>query len=341
MDIDALSGSFLSFRPEGLFCPPGNFFIDPLRPAPYAVISHAHSDHARAGHGLVQATPETIAIMKARLGEGSAGSFVEMPLREKRRLGEVDVTLFPAGHVLGSAQVLLEWHGIRLVFSGDYKCSPDPTCAAFELVPCDIFITEATFGLPVFRHPSVEQEIARLINSLRQSPDRWHLVGAYALGKAQRVIAELRRAGYDAPIFLHGATERVCDVYRSAGVELGDLRPASAESVRGASPGIVICPPSALGDRWSRKFGDAVHAMASGWMQVKGRVRQRGVELPLIISDHADWPELTGTLRATGAREIWITHGQESALMRWCELEGISARPLHILGFDDEEEAGA
>lgn len=328
--------ALLSLRPEGLYCPPGDFFIDPLRAVPRALISHAHADHARPGHGEVHATPETIAIMKVRMGARAAQSFAPLPLRIARAIGEVGVTLFPAGHVLGSAQILLEWRGLRLVFSGDYKRIVDPTCAPFEVVPCDIFITEATFGLPVFKHPSVDEEIKRLLASRERWPERWHLVGAYALGKAQRVIAELRRAGYGEPIYLHGAVEKLCRLYEAQGVSLGALLPANIDAMRNAAPGIVICPPSALGDRWSRKFGDAVRAMASGWMQVKGRVRQRGVEMPLIISDHADWPDLLRTIRETGAREIWITHGQEEALLRWCALAQINARPLHLLGYEGE-----
>jgi putative mRNA 3-end processing factor len=325
--------------PEGLHCPPGDFFIDPLRPAARALITHGHSDHARAGHGDVMSTHATAAIMRARLGENAAARFHALNYGETIRVGEVDVTLLPAGHILGSAQALLEWRGLRIVVSGDYKRDADPTCAAFEPVRCHVFVTEATFGLPVFRHPPPRDEIDKLRGSMRRFPERWHIVGAYALGKAQRVIAEMRAAGDDRPIHLHGAAMKLCELYESFGVRLGALTPASADAAKLAPPGLAICPPSALQDRWSQKFGDSVRGMASGWMQVKGRVRQRGVELPLILSDHADWDDLQATILDTGAEEIWITHGQEDALMRWCELRGIAARPLNLVGYEGEEEA--
>ena len=327
----------LVLRPEGLCCPPGDFLIDPLRPAARAVITHGHSDHARAGHDEVICTDATAAIMRARLGERAAERFRTLRYGEKVRIGEVDVTLSPAGHVLGSAQVLLEWRGLRMVFSGDYKRDPDPTCAPFEPIRCHVFITEATFGLPVFRHPPPGDEVEKLRASMARAPQRWHVIGAYALGKAQRLVAEMRAAGDDRAILMHGAAMKVCELYEHFGVRLGALEQASAESAKSAAPGVVICPPSALQDRWSQKFGDAVRGMASGWMQIKGRARQRGVELPLILSDHADWPDLQQTIFDTGADEVWITHGQEDALMRWCELRGLFARPLNLAGYEGEE----
>ncbi|MCW2282384.1 putative mRNA 3-end processing factor [Rhodoblastus acidophilus] len=324
-------------RPEGLFCPPGDFFIDPLRPAARAVITHGHSDHARAGHDEVICTEPTAAIMQARLGEGAAGRFHALRYGEKIRIGEVEVTLAPAGHVLGSAQVLLEWRGLRIVFSGDYKRDPDPTCAAFEPIRCHVFITEATFGLPVFRHPPPGDEVDKLRLSMARAPERWHVIGAYALGKAQRLVAEMRATGDERAVLMHGAAMKICELYKNFGVKLGALEPASAESTKSSAPGLVICPPSALQDRWSQKFGDAVRGMASGWMQIKGRARQRNVELPLILSDHADWPDLQQTILDTGAEDIWITHGQEDALMRWCETRGLCARPLNLHGYEGEE----
>ncbi|MCW2273148.1 ligase-associated DNA damage response exonuclease [Rhodoblastus acidophilus] len=324
-------------RPEGLFCPPGDFLIDPLRPAARAVITHGHSDHARPGHDEVICTEATAAIMQARLGERAAGRFSTLRYGEKVRIGEVDVTLVPAGHVLGSAQVLLEWRGLRIVFSGDYKRDADPTCAPFEPVRCHVFITEATFGLPVFRRPPPGDELEKLRLSMARAPERWHVVGAYALGKAQRLVAEIRAAGDDRAIAMHGAAIKICELYQNFGAKLGALEPASAESTKSSAPGLVICPPSALQDRWSQKFGDAVRGMASGWMQIKGRARQRNVELPLILSDHADWPALQQTILDTGAEEIWITHGQEDALMRWCDLRGLFARPLNLHGYEGEE----
>ncbi|MEJ0060187.1 MAG: ligase-associated DNA damage response exonuclease [Terricaulis sp.] len=324
----------------GLCCPEGDFHIDPTRPVDRAIITHGHSDHARAGHGRVLATPETLAIMEERYGRDFAGSTQSLAYGEQLKLGSVDVKLVPAGHVLGSAQVVVEAGGGRAVCSGDYKRRRDPTCAPFEVVPCDIFISEATFALPVFRHPEAEDEIAKLLRSVEAHPERAHLVGAYALGKAQRVITLLREAGYEKPIYIHGAMQKLCDLYERFGVALGELKPATIESskkdqFRGA---IVICPPSAIQDRWSRRFPDPVDCFASGWMSVKQRAKQRGVELPLVISDHADWDELITTIKEIAPGELWITHGRDDALARWAELEGIVARPLHLVGYEDENE---
>ncbi|MGE0595962.1 MAG: ligase-associated DNA damage response exonuclease [Hyphomonadaceae bacterium] len=326
--------------PAGLCCPLGDFHIDPVRPVERAIITHGHSDHARAGHGRVLATPETLAIMEERYGADFAGERQAIGYGDTLRQGDVSVRLVPAGHVLGSAQVVVEAGGARAVCSGDYKRRRDPTCAAFEPVPCDVFISEATFALPVFRHPEPEHEIAKLLRSVAANPERAHLVGAYALGKAQRVICLLREAGYLEPIYIHGAMQRLCDLYQRHGVDLGDLRPATLKSgERDAFKGaIVICPPSAMADRWSRRFPDPVDCFASGWMSVKQRAKQRGVELPLVISDHADWDELTSTVKEMAPGELWITHGRDDALARWAEIEGVKARPLHLVGYEDENE---
>lgn len=324
--------------PEGLWCEPGQFHIDPPVPVGRAVITHGHADHARGGHGAVLATPETLAIMAERYGADFAAETQALTYGERINTNGVDVTLVPAGHVLGSAQVVLEWRGLKMVASGDYKRRADPTCTAFQPVPCDVFITEATFGLPVFRHPPAEQEIARLLQSVERFPERAHLVGAYALGKAQRVIRLLRDDGYDRPIFVHGAMERLNALYERFGVALGPLKPATA-GVRSDFAGqIVVAPPSALADRWSRRFPDPVVALASGWMRIRARARQRGVELPLILSDHADWDELTATLSELAPSEVWITHGREDALSRWAELNGLNARALNLVGYDDEDD---
>ncbi|MEW6017983.1 MAG: ligase-associated DNA damage response exonuclease [Pseudomonadota bacterium] len=326
-------------RPEGLYCAPGDFYIDPVRPVDRAVITHGHADHARAGHGAVLATPETLAIMGERYGAEFTG--VRQPLTYGERVSRdgVEVRLVPAGHVLGSAQAVVRWKGLTMVVSGDYKRRRDPTCPAFEPVPCDVFISEATFGLPVFRHPDDGAEIARLLRSVAQFPDRSHLVGAYALGKAQRIIRLLREAGWDQPIYVHGALERLNRLYEQQGVPLGPLLPATTSRKQDFAGAIVIGPPSALADRWGRRFPDPVLAFASGWMRVRARARQRGVELPLIISDHADWDELTATVDEIRPGELWITHGREEALARWAELHGVPARALALVGYDEEDEA--
>ena len=325
-------------KPEGLYCAPGDFFIDPVRPAPRAVITHGHSDHARAGHGAVLATPETLAIMAERYGAEFAETQQPVRYGETVHRGDVEITLVPAGHVLGSAQAVVRWKGLTMVVSGDYKRRRDPTCQAFEPVPCDVFISEATFGLPVFRHPPDHEEIARLLRSLEQFPERAHMVGAYALGKAQRVIRLLREAGWDKTIYVHGALERLNRLYQDHGVDLGPLAPATQAAKQDFAGQIIVAPPSALQDRWSRRFPDPVGAFASGWMRVRARARQRGVELPLVISDHADWDELTATVDEIRPGELWITHGREEALARWAELHGIKARALALVGYEEEDE---
>ncbi|MEM6712267.1 MAG: ligase-associated DNA damage response exonuclease [Pseudomonadota bacterium] len=330
---------FMTIRPQGLYCIPGNFYIDPVSPVDRAVITHGHADHARAGHGSVLATAETLTIMAIRYGANFASTTQSATLGEVIQIGDAQVSLFPAGHVLGSAQVLVEYQGHRLVASGDYKRHSDPTVTAFEVVPCDTFITEATFGLPVFRHPPGADEAAKLVRSLGVFPDRPHLVGAYALGKAQRVISEVRSTGYDGPIYLHGALQKLSEFYQSQDVDLGELRPVAGMKAKDLAGQIIVCPPGALNDRWSRQFSDGITCFASGWMRVRARARQRGVELPLVMSDHADWDDLCRTILDTGARDIWVTHGQEDGLVHWCATQGISARPLNMIGYGDDEEA--
>jgi putative mRNA 3-end processing factor len=324
--------------PAGLCCKPGGFHIDPVRPVERALITHGHSDHARPGHGAVLATQETLDMMRLRYGDNFARSTQAIAYGEQIKLGDVSIKFHPAGHVLGSAQIAVSCHGTCIVASGDYKDAPDPTCVPFEVVRCDVFITEATFGLPVFRHGDASDEIKKLLASVALFPERAHLVGAYSLGKAQRVIALLRAAGYDAPIYLHGAMEKITRYYESRGVALGELRLVKGVKKSDLAGTITLAPPSATSDIWTRRFPDPVTAFASGWMRVRARARQRGVELPLVISDHADWDGLTATIDATGAGEIWVTHGQEDALVHWCTAKGLTARPLDLVGYGDEDE---
>jgi len=324
--------------PSGVCCKLGGFYIDPTRSVERAVITHAHSDHARAGHGAVLATQETLDLMRLRCGENFAGTTQAMAYGESVNLDGAKITLHPAGHVLGSAQVAVEANGLRVVASGDYKNVADPTCAPFELVRCDLFITEATFALPVFRHGEPDADIAKLLHSLTLFPERAHLVGAYSLGKAQRVIALLRKAGYRAPIYLHGVMQNITNYYIGRGIALGELRLARGASKSNLAGTITLCPPSALNDLWTRWFPDPLAAFASGWMRVRARARQQGVALPLVISDHADWNGLIATIAATGASEIWVTHGQEDALVHWCASRGLKARPLDIVGYGEEED---
>jgi putative mRNA 3-end processing factor len=325
--------------PSGVCCRPGGFHIDPTRPVEKALITHGHSDHARAGHGAVLATQETLDVMRIRYGDNFAGSTQAISYGEILKLDGARVSFHPAGHVLGSAQIRVECNGLRVVASGDYKDVPDPTCTPFEPLRCDVFITEATFGLPVFRHHDAAGEIARLLQSVRLFPERAHLVGAYTLGKAQRVMAMLRAADYGEPVFIHGALESTTRYYQGRGIDLGQVELARDANKVELAGSIIICPPSALGDLWSRRFPDPVAAFASGWMRVRARARQRGVTLPLVISDHADWDGLTAAIAATGASEVWVTHGQEDALVHWCQTNGLKARPLDIVGYGDEEDS--
>ena len=327
--------------PAGLYCPPGEFYIDPVRPVDRAVVTHGHSDHARSGHGAVLATNQTLAIMAERYGEDFTGRRQAVAYGETTTLNGVEVKLVPAGHVLGSAQAVVTYQGLTMVVSGDYKRRRDPTCAPFEPVPCHVFISEATFGLPVFTHPPDAEEIGRLVQSLGQFPERAHLVGAYALGKAQRVIKLLREAGWERPIYVHGALERLNRLYEREGVDLGPILPTTGLKAGALGGEVAIAPPSAIQDRWSRRFADPVTAFASGWMLVKARARQRGVELPLVISDHADWPELIQTFEEVKPEELWITHGREEGLLRWAEVNGIKARALRLVGYDEEDEEAA
>jgi putative mRNA 3-end processing factor len=331
--------TWLKTTPNGLYCEPGDFYIDPVRPVARAVITHAHADHARPGHEAVLATEGTLAVMRTRMGAERAGGRQQsigygVAIKQK----DVTVTLFPAGHVLGSAQILMEYAGARAVVSGDYKRQADPTCAPFEPVPCDVFVTEATFGLPVFHHPPAADEIMRLLASVDLFPERTHVVGCYALGKCQRLIAVLRQCGYDRPIYLHGAHVAVCNTYREQGVDLGELRPATVAAKLDLQGAIVLAPPSAIADRWARRLEDPVVCMASGWMRIRQRAKVGGVELPLIISDHADWDDLLATIRDTGAPEIWVTHGAEEALIHAASAMQIRARALSLVGYGDEDE---
>ena len=318
------------------------FVIDALRKSDRVVVTHGHADHARPGHSHVIATPETLAIMAARYGENFTEKQTPLTYGESMVLGDVTIRMEPAGHVLGAAQIVIDHGGKRVVVSGDYKRKSDPTCPPFKPVACDVFVTEATFALPVFRHPEPEGEIAKLLASLKVFPERCHVIGAYSLGKAQRIIALLRQAGYQRPIYLHGAQQKLCQLYQDLGVDLGDLRPATAGEKgkpRADLAGeIVIAPPSAIADKWARRLPDPLVVMASGWMQIRQRAKQSGVEMPLILSDHADWHDLLATIDEINPGEVWVTHGREDALIRALTLKGINARALSLIGYEDDAE---
>ena len=334
---------WIEVREHGLFCGPAAAYIDPHEAVPRAIVTHGHADHARAGHGEVWGTPATLDIMRARYMEvEEGGSEHPLPYRERADLGG-GVTLWfaPAGHILGSAQAVLEYEGTRVVISGDFKRHPDPTCEPFEVVPCDVFVTEATFALPVFEHPELEHEIAKVMRALETMPERTLLIGAYALGKCQRVMLALRAGGYRDPFFLHGAQVRLVELYERHGFDFGEWErvsetpPKERDKFRGK---IVLAPPSALQDRWSRTLKDVLPTMASGWMQIRARARQRRAEMALIVSDHADWNDLIRTSLETGAPDVWITHGRVEALQHELRKHGVRAKALNLVGRDEDVE---
>ncbi|MBV8802409.1 MAG: ligase-associated DNA damage response exonuclease [Gammaproteobacteria bacterium] len=330
--------NWLTVTAKGLFCVPGKFYIDPFVPTPLALITHAHSDHARAGNEEIFATEETLEIMKIRYGSEFAANAHAVSYFQTFTINDVSITFLPAGHILGSAQIQMTYSGICVIFSGDYKRQVDPTCLPFFVQPCDVFVTEATFGLPIFSHPPIELEIKKLFQSLNTFPQRCHLIGAYVLGKCQRLIISLRNAGYNKPIYIHGAVRKLCDFYEMNGKALGTLIHVTEENAKTLAGEIVLCPPSALNDRWTRKLPNVLKAYASGWMQNRFRAKQLGIELPLIISDHADWNELLQTIHEVKAPEIWITHGNEEALLYYTVKNGLKAKALSFLHYEDEDD---
>lgn len=332
------ASQILTVTPVGLYCPAGDFHIDPLRSVGRALITHAHSDHARAGHGAVLATADTLAIMALRYGTDFTKAAQVAEYGEMADLGGINVSFHPAGHILGAAQIRLERNGFRVVVSGDYKRAADPTCLPFEPLRCEAFITESTFGLPVFRHPEAAGEVDKLLASLKLFPERTHIVGVYALGKAQRMMALLRRAGYERPIYIHGALERLTAYYEERGCAFGEVRRVVPGERARLGGEIVLCPPGAIKELWARKFPDPLTVAASGWMRVRARARQKGVELPLVVSDHADWDELRATALETGCGELWVTHGEADALVHWARQQSIEAQPLHLMGYGEEAE---
>lgn len=324
-------------RPEGLYCPAGDFHIDPWRPVPRAVITHGHGDHARVGMGEYHCVQESLPILRWRLGEQT---YHAHDYGAGFTLGDARLSLHPAGHVLGSAQLRIEAGGEVWVVSGDYKRQPDPTCAPFEVVPCDVFITEATFGLPIYRWPDTA-DVARDILAWRAECAAEGVAAVlfcYALGKAQRLLAELGLLD-DTPAWLHGAIAAGVEVYREAGIAMLPTRPIDADA-RGTDYAgqLVLAPPSAAGSAWMRRFRRAQTGFASGWMQLRGNRRRRNVDRGFVVSDHADWPALLRTVHETGARRIIATHGDTDALVRLLNAQGLRTDTFHT---EYAGEAGA
>lgn len=335
-----MSDALLQPRPEGLYCPAGDFFIDPMLPVAHAVVTHAHGDHARAGSGRYQVAQAGIGLMRERLG---ADSGIDAHAYGARfAMGEVTVSLHPAGHVLGSAQVRMEHAGRVVVVSGDYKRDPDPTCVPFEPVRCDVFVTESTFGLPVYRWPPMDQVIDELLAwwddcARRKVPA---VLFCYALGKAQRILAELA-ARTDRAVHLHGAMLRLVESYREAGVAMVPTEPVSdSPNGRNFAGELIMAPPSAAGSPWMKRFGKASTGFASGWMQIRGNRRRRGYDRGFVVSDHADWPGLIRSVKDSQASRIYVTHGDGETLIRYLREQGHDALSLGVLRDTDAESGG-
>ena len=329
--------SLIERTAEGLYCRAADAWIDPWRPVPRALITHAHADHARPGCGEYWAVASSEGVLRQRLGQDISLHPVQYGV--EHWLGQCRVSFHSAGHVLGSAQIRLEVDGEVWVVSGDYKRDADPSCDPFEPVPCDVLITEATFGLPIYRWQTgaeVAEEIRDWWQSDRQRPS---LLFCYAFGKAQRLMAELNAIGVDDEVLLHGAVETVTRHYRAAAVPMTPSRPVSdlprSDTLAGR---LVLAPPSAHRSSWMRRFRSPQTGFASGWMAVRGARRRRGYERGFVLSDHADWPGLIQTVRQSGARKVYVTHGQSDVLARYLrEIEGIEAEPLETL-FEGEAD---
>jgi putative mRNA 3-end processing factor len=328
----------VTVTPDGLYCPPGGFHIDPWRPVARALITHAHGDHARWGSQHYLGTRPSLGLLRKRLGPEANISTLDYG--ERQSLGEVTVSFHPAGHVLGSAQIRIEHRGEVWVVSGDYKRDPDPTCDPFEPVRCDTFITEATFGLPIYRWedtPLIAEEVLRWWDGNR-TLGRASVLFCYALGKAQRLLAGLDPS--IGPIYTHGAVERLNEDYRRMGIPLPETRYAGAEP-RGTNWGgtMVVAPPSAMGTPWMRRFGATSTAFASGWMRVRGQRRRRSVDRGFVLSDHVDWPSLLGAIKETGAECVWVTHGYREPVVRWLRERGWQAQAIASRWEGESDEA--
>ena len=330
--------NWLIKKKEGLYCIPGDFFIDPILPVDKALITHAHTDHARPNNKFVLSSKNTIDLMKLRYGKNCFNSSQVCNFKESLNINEVKVRILPAGHILGSIQFLIDYKGYKLLISGDYKRMHDQTCDSYQPVNCDTFITEATFGLPIFKHPDDKDEAKKLIKSVTENKGSTHLVGVYALGKCQRLICLLRSLGYEDTIYLHGALIKISEYYSQNGIKLGKVKNVSERNPDQLINKIILCPPSSLNDKWSQKFIEVIKGYVSGWMRIRQRVKQKNVELPIIISDHADWNEILKTVKDVNASEVLVTHGREEALVSYLNNHNYKSSALNLIGFEDENE---
>jgi len=328
--------SLVTVAREGLYCKAGDFFIDPWRPVDTALITHAHADHARSGSQRYIATTVSDGILKKRLSSSINLQGVEYG--EKLKLGNTWVSFHSAGHVLGSAQIRIEHKDDVWVISGDYKRCHDPTCAPFEVVPCDVFITEATFGLPIYRWDSGQDTCRRIYDWWQGDSERASILFCYSFGKAQRVLSELAVL-CDRPVYVHGAIQTLNEIYRAVGVTMVDTISTSDMPKGHRYQGeLVLAPPSGHRSSWMKRFKHPQTAFASGWMTVRGARRRRGYERGFVLSDHADWPGLVNTILETGAKTVYVTHGQSDVLSRYLtECHGVNAMPLETL-FEGEAD---
>jgi len=331
----------IAVRPEGLYCAAGDFFIDPWRPVDRAVITHAHGDHARYGSARYLAAQPSANVLRTRLGDITLDT---LAYGARLRLRDVTLSLHPAGHVLGSAQVRVEHRGEVWVVSGDYKLDDDPTCDPFEPVRCHTFVTESTFGLPIYRWDDPRGVLCDIAAWWHTNAEagRASVLFCYAFGKAQRIEAGLAVAGAldTGPLVLHGAIPPLDNAYRAAGVMLPRGRHVSDVAAAALRRALVLAPPSAAASPWLRRFGDIGDGFASGWMLLRGARRRRGVDRGFVLSDHADWPALNAAIDATGAARIIVTHGQVPVIVRWLSERGLDAQAFET-EFDDEGENDA
>ena len=330
--------SLLTITESGLYCGAGDFYIDPWRPVERALITHGHADHARLGMGSYLTAARGAEILRSRVGDDAPISTVAYG--ETIRLGEASVSFHPAGHILGSSQIRIESGGLVWVVSGDYKTAPDSTCERLEPLRCHGFVTEATFALPIYRWKPPQDSFAEINDwwKLNCTEGKASILYCYALGKAQRILA-----GIDAtigPIFTHGAVERLTQIYRNCGVQLPPTQYAMTAAKKNFAGSLILAPPSANGSAWTRRFGDYSTALASGWMQIRGARRRRAIDRGFVLSDHADWPGLLATIRATSAETVWVTHGQSEPLVRVLTEQGLDARAIQteFEGEIDEQE---
>ncbi len=333
----------LQLTDRGLYCQAADVYIDPWLPVDRAIITHAHGDHARWGSKHYLASREGARVLRTRIGDTADIQLLDY--NESIAINGVNISLIPAGHILGSAQIRLELRGEVWVVSGDYKTEPDPTCSPFEPVRCHTFITESTFGLPIYRWTAQDETFADMMRWWRENADanQASVIYAYALGKAQRVLAGVLGADIG-PVYTHGAVERLTRDYRDSGVELHETTPVNVMPVRGTdySRSLIIAPPSAAGSTWMRRFGNASTAFASGWMLVRGARRRRAIDKGFVLSDHVDWPALLAAIDATGAERVWVTHGYREQVVRYLrEEKGLDAISMasHWEGENDTEEA--